>query len=510
MAYSYIGFAQSAAIRSVGVARPSGTQAGDLLIAHLKAGGVVYTAPEGWTQVFAAANNGDGAVGGHAVFSKVATTAEASSYAFSCVDRNGEISATVSTHRGTAGSVEAYRTSSTIVSGSGTSTLRAPNLPVTAYPGAPALFLFSIFYFNPQTLTRATYTQAYSSQAVGSEQGYQMAATYVVGATGSTDGVTGGAMTLTKSSTGNSAASMTSLRLAMPVSPYAPVTTTPSAGATIDRGVSNRFSWVHFDANGDPQATYSMRYRMTGATEWTTVADSTSNQYRDVAAGTFAIADYEWQVATADAGGLMSDWSASGFFTSRDDPTPPVITAPTSGSVAGPTPVTLSWTTPEQDAYQWRRVADASGSPAGGTVYEDSGTVVSDGTRATEVLFPTNLRTEWIQLRVRKAGLWSTWASTRQVVNYTPPAVPTVALAMDPFTASLLVTITDPTPTGNQPPVAYHDVYVNDGDGEERRATSVAGTWRHWTPRSGRNYLPNVRVVAVGQTGATSTSVPGS
>lgn len=56
--------------------------------------------------------------------------------------------------------------------------------------------------------------------------------------------------------------------------------------------------------------------------------------------------------------------------------------------------------------------------------------------------------------------------------------------------------------------MSYNDIYVNDGDGEERKATFLPTNqpWRYWTPRAGVDYSGGVRVVAVGSNGTTSST----
>lgn len=259
---------------------------------------------------------------------------------------------------------------------------------------------------------------------------------------------------------------------------------------------------------GDSQSKFDLRYRLIGAPSWTDVTGTTPNQFWDAVGGTFAAGDYEWQVRTYDSQGAVGPYSASGFFTAAPAPAAPTITAPTSGATVAITD-TLTWSTPDQDAYQVRRVADNAGTADTATVYWDTGVATDATTRTLPVAFPTNNRWEWLQVRVKDGGLWSPWASVRVQVSWTPPPVPTVTLVSDAGTASIGVIITNPAPGEGEPTVAYNDVYVSaPGYPEKRLATLVPpnSTWTFRTPAlDGTPYT--FRVEAVATNGTTAETV---
>jgi hypothetical protein len=293
--------------------------------------------------------------------------------------------------------------------------------------------------------------------------------------------------------------------------PNAPILTAPADGATIDRNILQRFDWDFSDPDvGDSQSAYNLRYRLVGATTWTATGwIASTNTFHDFAAGTFALGDYEWQAATKDAQGVAGPYSASFFFTAGDPPATPTITDPVSGGTVGSDPYTVQWSTPDQDAFHVRTVADNAGSPDTTTVYQDTGEVVSATARARSMPFPVNNRYEHIQVRIKHGGLWSSWASIRVLISYTPPPPPSRTLTVDDAAGTISVAITNPTPVAGEPAVTHNDVYVTDpGKSEERRATGVLpnGTWVYRTPASGVDYEPLIRVVAIGDNGTTSSS----
>lgn len=295
-------------------------------------------------------------------------------------------------------------------------------------------------------------------------------------------------------------------------SPNAPTLGFPSGGQTVDRNATVRLSHSHSDSDpGDGQSKADHRYRLIGAATWTTITASTSAQFRDFTAGTFVAGDYEWQVRTYDSLGTPSPWSASGFFTAEDAPPGPTFTAPVNGGTVDADPYLAQWSTPDQDAYQLRTVADLAGSPDTATVYTDTGVVESATDRSRLVAFPVEGRDEHLQIRERVDGLWSEWKSIIASVSYTRPALTTLTVL--PGTASIGLTYSQPTPTGSQPVVTSVDVLVRTVSGvdqyrpvgvEVRLATGLpaTGTWLDETPASDVEYEYAVR--AFGANGTSS------
>lgn len=285
--------------------------------------------------------------------------------------------------------------------------------------------------------------------------------------------------------------------------PNAPILLAPADASTLDRNVSQRFDWDFSDPDaGDSQSAYNFRYRAVGAATWAETGWQSSTQtYHDVSGGTFADGtDYEWQAATKDAQGVEGPFSSSWFFTAGTAPTPPAITEPTNGGTFNQNQ-TVSWSTPDQDAYQIR-VMD------GAAVVSDTGTVTSSTARSASVEFPTNGVTRTIQLRISNGGLWSTWAEVTGTVSWLAPPAPTFTLAADDANGALGISISNPAPSGEEPAASYNDVFVDDGAGEFRMATNVApnGSVTYWLPKSGRDYSAAVRVRAIAENGVYSDS----
>lgn len=296
--------------------------------------------------------------------------------------------------------------------------------------------------------------------------------------------------------------------LPAPAVPDAPTLTSPANNASLDRTVTQRFSWTFSSEDpSDSQSEFDLRYSSDDGAAWTTVSGTTPNQYVDIVANTLAAGGFEWQVRTYGSTGLVGPWSTSSFFQTVAPPNAPTITDPTSGGTVDDSTYTVVWSAPNQTNYQARRVADSSGSPDTSTVYEDSGTLASAVARAYQLDFPTNGRYEHIQVRIEYQGLWSTWADVRVDVSYTAPEIPGVTVTSDSTAATMTVTWTAPTPSGGEPSTASANVWVRGGpEGTIRiaAAQSAAGSYVYRTPASGLAY--EFQVVAVGTNGVTAAS----
>ena len=292
--------------------------------------------------------------------------------------------------------------------------------------------------------------------------------------------------------------------------PNAPVLNSPIS-TTINRQVTNRFDWTFSDDDdGDTQSEFTLQIREQGeATLDVDVTEETPTTHYDLPGGTLAAGDYEWRVRTRDALGEQGPYSSWEPFTAEDPPAGPTITAPGNDETISTENYTVEWSAAEQDDYQLRRVADDAGSPDTGTVYFDTGTVASSSTRSLSVEFPDNDRWEHIQLRVRRSGLWSPWASVRVEVSYTPPATPTAVVVADTPEGAIGVSADHPTPGTGEPDVVSMDVRrrnVGDSGSGIRIAAGVApsGTHVDWTVASGKPYEFAVR--AYGDNGTSVTS----
>jgi hypothetical protein len=279
--------------------------------------------------------------------------------------------------------------------------------------------------------------------------------------------------------------------------PTAPTNLSPS-GTPVDRAAIQRLSWQHNDADGDPQSKFDLRWRAVGAVTWNEVTQVTANQYYDIPAGTMAKGNIEWQVRTYDQADLVSPYSDQATFYAGDKPGTPTITSPVDLAVVGEATPTVQWSSSGQAAYQLEVVG-----------LWDSGEVTSTNKARTIGDEMENGQTYTIRLRTKNAdGIWSDWHTITIDVSYTPPPNPTIATSAED--GYILLTITNPAPTGTEPTVTSNRVWRRkQGETEwQRIALGINGEYRDYAVASGVTY--QYRVQAIGDNGTTSYSAVGT
>lgn len=503
MVASYVDSVASAGIGSAGstypVTMPAGLAAGQIVAVAINllnstAWTFEPTAPAGWT-AHGRFGEPSGVMYGMAIFSKTATGSEGSSVAFPCQSGSALHASAVSISGANAASLEL----NALVDASGSATSHAAAVYDANGPGIQVVF--GRFQATGGVWSNST------GRISGPNLNQPMVATTPVLAAGST----APAPVLTYDDPAMSmSVVMGYVELNSP--PNAPTLTTLTGGVVVDRNMPHLAAHLFSDPNpGDSQSAFEMRVKLTASPTWTTILVPGPNPFYYFPAGYFTVGDWERQVRTTDAGSdgtaLTGPWSGSGFFTVNEPPPGPVITYPVLDQDVEQVEH-VDWTITDQDEYQVRRVADLAGVADTGTIYSDTGAVVSTSVRTIPVTFDVNNRTEHVQVRVEDAGLWSPWTSKRVNVSYDSPPAPRFTLALGPALASIEVSITNPAPGAGEEPTAYNDVYIDDGDGEERKASGLPPNtvWTYLTPRSGRDYATAARVVAVASNGATTSS----
>ena len=287
--------------------------------------------------------------------------------------------------------------------------------------------------------------------------------------------------------------------------PYSPSILGPTGSSTIDYAAVQRFSWIYSNADPtDTQSAFDLQYRIAGAGLWTTISATTPNNFYDLPAATLSANNYEWQVRNYDSVGLVGPWCSSSFFTAATAPTDPAITTPTSGATVSAN-LTFTWSATTQTDYQVRKIRDVGGTPDPLTIYYDSGDVVNAAIRSVVLSMPINNRSEWLQVRIKSAGVWSNWVSIRVLASYVQPSPGTLTVAIDNTRGALVVTTTAAAVGGGEPTPIYIDVYVKvlgaSGYGD-RLATMITptGIWTWYTPASGVTY--EIRTLTTGDNGA--------
>lgn len=212
-------------------------------------------------------------------------------------------------------------------------------------------------------------------------------------------------------------------------------------------------TWVHSPRDTTGQTQYQVRYRMQGASAWTTPPVVTSGVSRHTwPAGTWTSGSVEWQVRTRGQHADWSPWSGSALMV--------LSRRPTMGAI-GPTEVrgdqvTATWTYHDPEGgVQSRAVLRLE---VGGKVVETRSTTAGS---ARQLTFQTRVvdgaKVRWRGVVYDTVGLASTEAVSPLVtVAYAPPVAPTVSVVYDEDTGEASLRM-DSTPTDQ---VAGHDPYL--------------------------------------------------
>lgn len=95
--------------------------------------------------------------------------------------------------------------------------------------------------------------------------------------------------------------------------PFAPTIIYPD-GEIVENAGTMRFQWRHNASGGSAQSKFELGWKMQSDPSWTTVTQSTGNQYYDIDASKFKNGIVEWRVRTYNSKGLASDYATAQFF----------------------------------------------------------------------------------------------------------------------------------------------------------------------------------------------------
>lgn len=149
------------------------------------------------------------------------------------------------------------------------------------------------------------------------------------------------------------------------VTPY--VTPSYPNGINIISTQQQIFSWAIDEDIEVGQRSYSLRYRMYGESNWTTITETTANRYKEFPANTFDTGRYEWQIQVTNNDGITSAWS-QGTFVSIGSTTAPVIDSVDNSAIFG-----CTWTVASQELFSI--MIDGTGNN-GDIIHYESGEII--------------------------------------------------------------------------------------------------------------------------------------
>jgi len=243
----------------------------------------------------------------------------------------------------------------------------------------------------------------------------------------------------------------------------APLKPTNLTRANFDAAQAAMMTWVYNDPNaGDSQSAFELEIYDTASpstpVKSTGKTGSTTSSYTLAANSLANGKTYQWRVRTYDRAGLSSPWSD--YATFKCSPVPVAsINAPTSGQTIGSDSFVFSgsYTNPTgvvQKSFRFRLY-----NSAGTTVLQDSGEVLGYLNQYTFFGLANNTSYQ-IEFSVTSQDDMSATSPKRSFsVSYTPPATPIVTATNDYSLARVIISWTNPAPSGGQPAAARNDVY---------------------------------------------------
>lgn len=407
---------------------------------------------------------------------------------------------------------------SAVASGSGVSQLLAPS-PSAGAGGAQvtASWWAASVNYNPSDFIAPPpgFPILYSPANASPGSGYS---TLLQAAT-ITPGSSGGGIASDQQSASGTWAALTVV-LNANSAPNAPAWLTPNNTA-VPYDQDNVLAWRFSDDDpGDSQSAFNLkRWTLDGSGARVgapvTVYKASPQQQYTLPANTLTLGTkYEFKVDTLDSQGAEGPYSTSLFLTAAASPDGPALTDPTNGQTISTDSYTGVVSVPNADATEWTLYGDNNGVIDTSTIIQGPIVVSTGDIRSHTFTGLANNTPVWWSVRDRYQGLWSQPAQSRTPVTFTPPPVPVVTTMEDSAHGVMVVGIANPLPAGEQPGVAYNNVWIDDADGKGliRKAVDLPTNtpWTYWLPPSGFDgaTVGVIQVEAVGTNGTSSWSVP--
>lgn len=231
--------------------------------------------------------------------------------------------------------------------------------------------------------------------------------------------------------------------------------TIPAQPAFANRAAVFRLPWVHNPIDSTPQTKFQVRRSTDGGTTWTTGAKTTStNQYFDFAANTFAAnATVQFQVRTkgaydsgSDGDASYSPWSDAAVVTFKSLPTA-TVPVPANGSTINESTIraNVGFAQAEGATFVKAQLELLQGATLLETLESAIQVGITFSTPAQNGLSYT------VRARVQDSnGLWSAWASTTFNVTYLAPVPAVATTGYLPDTGYGQINLTIAAPGGGQ------------------------------------------------------------
>lgn len=185
-------------------------------------------------------------------------------------------------------------------------------------------------------------------------------------------------------------------------------------GLYVNLSVDNTFSWDYLSQSGDVQGKFDLQYSVDGL-NWTTISQTTSNNYCIIPAGTLPGGNIKWRVQTYNSTGAASGYSEAAIFYSIGAPLTPSVYSITTNTAK---PI-ISWRAGQQEVY---RVQVLQG---GNIIYDTGSQPYKNYSHKVAVFLADGDYTA--KVRVQNGyEMWSQWSESLFTITTTKPAKPEV------------------------------------------------------------------------------------
>lgn len=198
-------------------------------------------------------------------------------------------------------------------------------------------------------------------------------------------------------------------------------------GGTISTRDGIRFSWSHNSKEGLPQKAFVLQYSFNGGSTWTTIQQTSSDQYYEIGPNVFPESGIvTWRVKTIDTNDTESEFSAASFTLGILPQKAPIPVSPVSQYVMEGNPVRFEWvfTGGSEKDYQAKFVLQYSAD--GGNTW----TTVEQTSSNTNYMVPAGTFLKGnVSWRVKTYNQWgdeSPYSDTKMFTVIGVPAVPLI------------------------------------------------------------------------------------
>lgn len=271
----------------------------------------------------------------------------------------------------------------------------------------------------------------------------------------------------------------------------APTAPTLTAHANFDADVETTFEWTFNDPNdSDTQGAYQLQINTSlGASAYNTTKTASSAEQATLPASTLSNdADWQWRVKCWDSADEEGEWSTYSTFMTSSTGTLTITDPAADNPTLDVGEYTVAWTVggATQDHYRVVLVNTVTS-----VTVNDTGWLAGSASSYEVVGMATDTQYR-VEVTAQDTGVDTNTDTVLLTPNYSDPPQPTITLTESDAGAYILVSCTNPAPTGDAPEALYNDILRREsGTSTEYDIIGTApanGVFLDYTAASGVEY----------------------